>query len=174
MFGELLPIVLPAASLLLALPFGLRSRAPNRKVRAVYLLHDSGDPLAMVASDFLPPIPARELEPLLGTIRDFVETSMPASRGHKITSMRFGEEALVAVRGRHVSACAIFRGPAGASIRRDLVRFVREFEGQNGEHLARWEDATRLAEDASDALGAILSGAREASVISAGPIAATA
>lgn len=158
MIGDLLPLVLPAAFVLLALPFGFRTRIEDRQVRAVYLFHESGDPLAMVASDHLPPFPAQELEPLLGTIRDFVETSVPASRGFAATRMRFGEEGLVAVRGRHVSACIVFRSQADGAIRRDLTRFVRDFEAQNEDRLGTWEEATSLAETASDSLRSLFSG----------------
>lgn len=163
MSGEILLLLLPAVFISLALPFGIRLRTEDRSVRAVYLFHESGDPLAMVAGDYLPPFPANQLEPLLDTIRDFIETSVPGARGFAVTSMRFGEEALVAVRGQHVSACAVFRGEGANAMRRDLLRFVREFEGQNYKHLTTWEEAARIAGSASDALSSLLSGTRNSS-----------
>src|SRR5256885_2009689 len=91
----------PAAALMLALPFGmhLRTTAEDRQMRAVYLFHRTGEPIAMVAPDHAPPFAPEQLEPIISTVRDFVETSMPKSQGYDVTSMRFDEEALVAVRG---------------------------------------------------------------------------
>src|SRR2546425_11102398 len=98
----------PAAPLMLALPFGmnLRTTAEDRQMRAVYLFHRTGEPIAMVAPDHAPPFAPEQLEPLIWTVRDFVEASMPKSPGYDVTSMRFDEEALGAVRGAHVSVCA--------------------------------------------------------------------
>src|SRR3989441_5477953 len=101
-------LVVPAAALMLALPFGTHFRATtgHRQMRAVYLFHRTGEPIAMVAPDHAPPFAPEQLEPIIWTVRDFVETSMPRSQGYDVTSMRFDEEALVAVRGSHVSVCA--------------------------------------------------------------------
>ena len=97
----------PAAALMLALPFGMPSRAAgSRQIRAVHLFHRTGEPIAMVAPDHAPPFAPEQLEPIIWTVRDFVETSMPKSQGYDVTSVRFDEEALVAVRGAHVSVCA--------------------------------------------------------------------
>ena len=65
---------------MLALPFGLRSRAEEKNVRAVYLFHRSGDPLVTVASDVVLPFESTKLEPVLGAVRDFVESAEPAGR----------------------------------------------------------------------------------------------
>ena len=101
-------LLVPAAAAMLALPFGLHARAPakDRQVRAVYLFHRTGDPIAMVATDHAPPIAAEQPEPIIWAVRDFVETNMPKSQGYDVTSMRFDEDAFVAVRGAHVSVCA--------------------------------------------------------------------
>jgi hypothetical protein len=151
-------LLIPAAAVMLALPFGMHGRGPtkDRQVRAVYLFHRTGEPIAMVAPDYAPPIAAEQLEPIIWTVRDFVETSMPKSQGYDVTSMRFDEEAFVAVRGAHVSVCAIFRSPNTAAIRRDLVRFIRDFEGRNEGHLQSWEDASRFAGEAADAMSPLI------------------
>src|SRR2546427_5547248 len=85
----------PAAALMLALPFGTHFRRPagDRQMRAVYLFHRTGEPIAMVTPDHAPPFAAEQLEPIIWTVRDFVETSMPKSHGYDVTSMRFDEEA---------------------------------------------------------------------------------
>ena len=100
-------LLVPAAAVMLALPFGMHSRGPSkaRHIRAVYLFHRTGEPIAMVAPDHAPPIAAEQLEPIIWTVRDFVETSVPKSQGYDVTSLRFDEEAFVAVRGP-TSACA--------------------------------------------------------------------
>jgi hypothetical protein len=153
---DLLTLLLPAAVVMMALPFGLRARSGRRSVRAVYLFHRSGDPLAMVASNYVPPFQAEQLEPVLGAVRDFVETSVPKTRGYRQTSMRFGEEGLVAVRGRYVSACAVYRGHREGPLRRDLVRVVRDFEDGNSGSLETWEGATTLADSASSAISGLM------------------
>ncbi len=123
----------PAAAVMVALPCGMQQRAPakDRQMRAVYLFHRTGEPIAMVAPDHAPPIAAEQLEPIIGTVRDFVATSVPKSQGYDVTSMRFDEKALVAVRGAHVRVCAVFRSPNTSAIRRDLVRFIRDLAGRN-------------------------------------------
>src|SRR3989304_3595789 len=78
-------------------------------------------------------------------------------------ALPFGEEALVAVRGQHVSACAVFRGDGANAMRRDLLRFVREFEGQNYGQLTTWEEAARIVGAAADAPASLLSGTRNSS-----------
>src|SRR2546429_9621933 len=108
MFG-IRRLLIPAATLL-ALPFA-RSRAEEKNVRAVYLFHRSGDPLVTVASDAVVPLESTQLEPVLGAVRDFVETAEPVSRGIQQTTRRFGEEGIVGVRGQFVTACVVFHGP---------------------------------------------------------------
>lgn len=72
---DLLPLMIPAAAAMLALPFGIRTRPGEKTVRAVYLFHRSGDPVVTVASDQVLPFEADQPEPVLGAVRDFVETS---------------------------------------------------------------------------------------------------
>ena len=154
-------LLVPAAAVMLALPFGMHSRGPgkDRHIRAVYLFHRTGEPIAMVAADHAPPIAADELEPIIWTVRDFVETSMPKSQGYAVTSLRFDEEAFVAVRGAHLSVCAVFRSPNTSAIRRDLVRFIREFEGRNAGRLQSWEDASPFAGEAAEAMSPLIAAA---------------
>jgi hypothetical protein len=154
-------LLAPAAAAMLALPFGMHAHGSpdGRQMRAVYLFHRTDEPIAMVAPDHAPPIAAEELEPIIWTVRDFVETSMPKSQGYDVTSMRFDEEALVAVRGAHVSICAIFRNSSVSAIRRRLVRFIRDFEGRNQGHLGTWEDACLVAPQAADAMSPLLAAA---------------
>ena len=157
MFGILSSIV-PAAVAMLALPFGLRSRAEEKNVRAVYLFHRSGDPLVTVASDAVLPLESTHLQPVLSAVRDFVDSPEPAGHGIQQTTRRFGEEAVVGVRGQFVSACAVFHGRGDGNIRRDLVRFVREFEERNENRLGSWEEATTLAGEASLLMTGIMDG----------------
>ena len=157
MLGFLSSIV-PAAVAMLALPFGLRSRVEEKNVRAVYLFHRSGDPLVTVASDDVLPFESKHLEPLLGAVRDFVDSPEPAGHGIQQTTRRFGEEGVVGVRGQFVSACVVFHGRGDGNIRRDLVRFVREFEERNENRLGSWEEATTLAGEASLALTSLMDG----------------
>ena len=155
---DLLPLLIPAAAIMLALPFGLRSHAEEKNVRAVYLFHRSGDPLVTVASDSVDPLELNQLEPVLGAVREFVDNEEPASRGIHPTSKRFGEEGVVGVHGRYVSACVVFHGRNDGIIRRDLVRFVREFEERNETRLGSWVDATSLATEASLAMTGLIDG----------------
>ena len=157
MLGFLSSIV-PTAVAMLALPFGLRSRVEEKNVRAVYLFHRSGDPLVTVASEYVLPIESTQLEPVLGAVRDFVDSPEPAGRGIQQTTRRFGEEGVVGVRGQFVSACVVFRGRADGIIRRDLVRFVRDFEERNEDRLGSWEEATSLAGEASLAMTGLMDG----------------
>ena len=159
MVAEFLIVLIPALVLMLALPIGLRWRATDPKVRAVYLFHRSGEPVAMVASDRLPPFAAEELEPIVSSVRDFAEAGFPAGQGSGVTSLRFDDESLVAVRGTDVSVCAVFRSRSTARVRRDLIRFIRSFEGRNEGRLETWQDACRFAGEATHALSPLLAAA---------------
>src|SRR5207245_11478306 len=92
-------VLVPAMVVMLALPIGLRWRAPDPLVRAVYLFHRSGEPVAMVASDRLPPFAAKDLEPIVGAVRGFAEAGFPARQGSDVASLRFDDAALAGVRG---------------------------------------------------------------------------
>jgi hypothetical protein len=150
--------LVPAATLL-ALPFGLRTRAEEKNVRAVYLFHRNGDPLVTVASDSTLPFESSHLEPVLDAVRDFVEGDDASSRRVLQKTVRFGEEGVVGVRGQFVSACVVFHGRGDGIIRRDLIRFVRGFEERNEERLGTWEDATSLAGEASLAMTGLMDNA---------------
>jgi len=152
---DFLILIVPAMIAMLAFPISLRWRGTDHSVRAVYLFHRSGDPLATVASDFVPPFAADQLGPVLGAVRSFVDTPT-AAREFRLTSQRFGDEGLVAVHGRFISACAVYRGAGDGALGRDLVRFVREFETANEAHLGSWEDATSVAIVASNAIGGLI------------------
>jgi len=152
-------VLVPAMVVMLALPIGLRWRAPDPLVRAVYLFHRSGEPVAMVASDRLAPFAAKDLEPIVGSVRDFAEAGFPARQGSDVTSLRFDEESLVGVRGVDVNVCAILRGQSTAEVRRDLIQFIRAFEGRNEGRLDTWQDACRFAGEATDALSPLLAAA---------------
>lgn len=143
---------------MVAAPFGLRGRSDETSVRAVYLFHRSGDPLVTVASDSVSPLESSQLEPVLGAVREFVQGEEASSRRLQRTNQRFGEEGVVGVRGQFVSACIVYHGHGDGILRRDLVRFVREFEERNGPQLETWEDATSLAGDASLALVGLMDG----------------
>src|SRR2546422_8906527 len=92
-------VLVPAMVVMLALPIGLRWRAPDPLVRAVYLFHRSGEPVAMVASDRLAPFAAKDLEPIVGSVRDFAQAGFPARQGSHLPSPRFDEESLGGVPG---------------------------------------------------------------------------
>ena len=148
-------------------PFSLRGRADDTSVRAVYLFHRSGDPLVTVASDSVLPLESSKLEPVLGAVREFVEGEEAASGRLLQTNQRFGEEGVVGVRGQFVSACVVYRGHGDGILRRDLVRFVRDFEERNGPQLETWEEATSLAGDASLALVGLMDGRGSSELASA-------
>src|SRR5947199_10198633 len=116
---------------MLARPFCLCTRLEEKNVRAVYLFPRGGAPLVTVASEYVLPIESTQLEPVLGAVRDFVDSPEPAGRGIQQTTRRFGEEGVVGVRGQIGSACVVFRGRTDGIIRRDLVRFVGDFEEGN-------------------------------------------
>src|SRR5437899_10628409 len=91
-------VLVPAMVVMLALPIGLRWRAPDPLVRAVYLFHRGGEPVAIVASDRLPPLAAEDLEPRVGSARDFVEPGSPARHGSDVTRALLADDPLGGVR----------------------------------------------------------------------------
>ncbi len=60
-------LLAPAVAAMLALPFGMHLHAPakDRQIRAVYLFHRTGEPIAMISSDHAPPFAPEQLEPLI-------------------------------------------------------------------------------------------------------------
>jgi hypothetical protein len=52
--------------------------------------------------------------------------------------------------------CAVFRSANSSAIRRDLVRFIRDFEDRNEGRLQTWEDACRFAGEAADAMSPLI------------------
>ena len=81
---------------------------------AVYLFYRSGEPLVALAAGRNLPIEAETLEGLLSVVGNFVETSMPGSRGYASTAMRYEEFGIVGIRGEFVIGAALFANdPAG-------------------------------------------------------------
>lgn len=153
-----LRLLIPTAGALLALPFSLRGRNESTTIQAAYLFHESGDPLATVASDEAIPFEPGHLVPILKALRTFVTAPEGTGRGMAQTSERFGDEALIGIRGRYVSACAVIRGNGEANLRKDLARFVRKFEERNGPALTTWEQAMRLTDEAARDLSDLVNG----------------
>ena len=69
-------LLAPSVAVMLVLPFGLYADAPaeGRQMRAVYLFHQTDEPIAMVAPDHAPPMAPEELGPIIWTVRDFAAT----------------------------------------------------------------------------------------------------
>src|SRR2546428_13452092 len=87
-------VLVPAMVVMLALPIGLRWRAPDPLVRAVYLFHRSGEPVAMVASDRLAPFAANDPAAIVGSGRRFAEAGFPGPPRSRRTGERRGVESL--------------------------------------------------------------------------------
>jgi hypothetical protein len=122
----------------------------------VYLFYRSGEPLVALGSGRNLPIEAEQLESLLSVVGNFVETSVPGSRGYASTAMRYGEFGIVAVRGEFVIGAALYDGPIHDQLKAELLRTVRDFEERHWKDLATWEAATKLVEPASDELSKLL------------------
>ena len=130
--------------------------AVERNVHAVYLFHDSGEPLVALASGRTFPIEAERLEGILSAVGGFVETSVESERGFGATGMRFDEQGVIAVRGRHLIAAAIYDGPAYDAIRSELIRIVQGLEERHWAELGTWEEASRIAEAAAAEMSHLL------------------
>jgi len=65
---------------------------------------------------------------------------------------------VIGVRGQFVSACVVYHGSADGILRRDLIRFIREFEERNERRLGTWEEAMALAGEASLAMAGLMDG----------------
>lgn len=158
-------LVIPAAIILIAVgplsseDFGEMLRAVSaiqERVTAVYLFYRTGEPLVALASSRNLPIEAEQLEGLLSVVGNFVETSVPSSRGYPVTAMRYDGLGIVAVRGEFVIVAAVYDGPAYDALRSELRRTVRAFEERRWRELGTWEEATRVAESAADELSNFL------------------
>jgi len=158
-------LVIPAGIILAAIApmttedFGEMLRAVSaiqERVVAVYLFYRTGDPLVALASGRNLPIEAEQLEGVLAVVGNFVETSVPSSRGLHVTAMRYDGLGIVAVRGDFVIAAAVYDGPAYDTLRSELTRTVRTFEERRWRDLGTWEEATKVAESASDELSNLL------------------
>jgi hypothetical protein len=166
---KFLTSLVPAASML-ALPFGLKGRSEERSVRAMYLFHRSGDPIVTMASEEASPLASELLEPVLGAVRDFVATGDQSGRRMSQTSQRFGEEGVIGVRGQYVSACAVIHGRGDGLFRRDLLRFIQDFEDRNRDRLETWESATRLVGEASEAMVSLMDGRSSGGLAASDPV----
>ena len=123
---------------------------------AVYLFYRSGEPLVALAAGRNLPIEAETLEGLLSVVGNFVETSMPGSRGYASTAMRYEEFGIVGIRGEFVIGAALYDGPSHDQLKTELLRTVRDFEERHWRNLASWEAATKLAEPAGEEFGKLL------------------
>ena len=159
-------LVVPGVIILIALgplsseAFGTLFRQAadlERRVIAVYLFHQSGEPLVALASSRTFPIEPERMQSILSVVGSFVETSLASGSAYGVTALRFDAQGAVAVRGRHVIAAALYDGPAYDAVRSELVRIVRGFEAANVRELETWEGATTVAEAAADELSRLLS-----------------
>lgn len=123
---------------------------------AVYLFYRSGEPLVAQAAGRNLPIEAEMLEGLLSVVGNFVETSVPGSRGYAVTAMKYDQLGIVAVRGEFVIGAALYDGPSYEALKGDLLRSVRDLEDRHWRNLSSWEDATKIAEDAVAELSKLL------------------
>src|SRR5204862_7870794 len=92
---------------------------------AVYLFYRSGEPLVALAAGRNLPIEAETLEGLLSVVGNFVETSMPGSRGYASTAMRYEEAGIVGIRGEVVIGAALDDGPCHGQVKAELRRAGR-------------------------------------------------
>ena len=130
--------------------------AIQERVTAIYMFYRSGEPLVALASSRNLPIGAEQLEGLLAVVGNFVETSVPLSRGYAVTAMRYEGLGIVAVRGEFVIVAAVYDGPAYDALRGELTRALRAFEERSWRQLGTWEDATSVAEVAANELSNFL------------------
>jgi hypothetical protein len=136
--------------------------ARGARVIAVYLFYRAGEPLVALASGRDLPIEAEQLEGLLSVVGNFVETSVPGSRGYATTAMRYEDLGIVAVRGEFLIAAAVYDGVAYDALKDELLRTLRAMEERHWRHLGSWEEATKVAEAASEELSKFLHDAERA------------
>jgi len=128
----------------------------QKRVNAIYMFYRTGEPLFALASSRNLPIGAEQLEGLLAVVGNFVETSVPVSRGYAVTAMRYEGLGIVAVRGEFVIVAAVYDGPAYDALRGELTRALKVFEERSWRQLGTWETATSVAEAAADELSNFL------------------
>jgi len=158
-------LLIPAALILAAiLPLSVEdwnrafrgASAIQERVGAIYMFYRTGEPLVALASSRNLPIGAEQLEGLLAVVGNFVETSVPLSRGYAVTAMRYEGLGIVAVRGEFVIVAAVYDGPAYDALRGELTRALKAFEERSWRQLGTWEDATSVAEVAANELSNFL------------------
>src|SRR3989441_606980 len=130
--------------------------AIQERVTAIYMFYRTGEPLVALASSRNLPIGAEQLEGLLAVVGNFVETSVPLSRGYAVTAMRYEGLGIVAVRGEFVIVAAVYDGPAYDALRSELTQALKVFEERSWRQLGTWEDATTVAESAAEELSNFL------------------
>lgn len=133
-----------------------RGSTKGPRAIAVYLFYRSGEPLVALAAGRNLPIEAETLEGLLSVVGNFVETSVPGSRGYAVTAMKYDELGIVAVRGEFVIGAALYDGPSYEALKSDLLRTLRDLEDRHWRNLSSWEDATKIAESAAEDLSKLL------------------
>jgi len=131
-------------------------------VTAVYLFYRAGEPLVALAAGRDLPIEAEQLEGLLSVVGNFVETSVPGSRGYATTAMRYENLGIVAVRGEFLIAAAVYDGVASEALKDDLLHTLQGMEERHWRHLRSWEEATTVTETVSEELSKFLHGGRRA------------
>src|SRR5207245_5158895 len=120
--------------------------AIQERVTAIYMFYRTGEPLVALASSRNLPIGAEQLEGLLAVVGNFVETSVPLSRGYAVTAMRYEGLGIVAVRGEFVIVAAVYDGTAYDALRSELTRTLKVFEERSWKELRTWEDGTKAAQ----------------------------
>src|SRR5438128_1846442 len=124
--------------------------AIQERVTAIYMFYRTGEPLVALASSRNLPIGAEQLEGLLAVVGNFVETSVPLSRGYAVTAMRYEGLGLVAVRGEVRVVAAVYDGPVYDALRRELTQALKVFEERSRRRIGTWEDATSITEEAAN------------------------
>src|SRR3989442_15241704 len=116
------------------------------------MFYRTGEPLVALASSRNLPIGAEQLEGLLAVVGNFVETSVPLSRGYAVTAMRYEGLGIVAVRGEFVIVAAVYDGPVYEAPRGELTRALKAFGERSGRQLGTGEDAPSGAKVAANEL----------------------
>lgn len=125
-------------------------------VLALYVFYRTGDPLVAVAGTRSLPIEAEQLQSVLDTVQDFVQTSLRKTRRYDATTMQFDRIGIVAVRGEWIIVTAIFEGAAYDALRGEIHRYLEAFEDAHRADLGTFEGASRTADVVADDLHAWL------------------